>query len=337
MSMSRRNFVATASLMSVGSSLCLSAGVANDGPVFLATWDFGLPACRSALESYRKNASLLDAIETGIRLTEADEGIDSVGVGGAPNASGVVQLDACIMDGMTHKAGSVAGLEGYPHPISVARRVMEKTRHVMLVGAGAAEFARDQGFTEHPLLTSGQKTKWEEWKAAQPAKKNQSGSAPGCDDRSGTPAIEAPLNHDTIALLGLGKDRAVAGGCSTSGLAYKLPGRVGDSPLIGGGLYADGEVGAAGATGIGENILRYCGTFLIVELMRSGLHPTAACVAAIERIARCDRKRPQELSVNFLAIDKTGRWGAAGTDQSFRIAVVTNQSAQLHVPTVVSK
>lgn len=337
MSMSRRNFVATASLMSVGSSLCLAAGVADEGPVFLATWDFGLPACRNALESYRQNASLLDAIETGIRLTEADEEIESVGVGGAPNASGVVQLDACIMDGMTHKAGSVAGLEGYPHPISVARRVMEKTRHVMLVGAGAAEFAHEQGFTTHPLLTNRQKTKWEAWKAAQPVQANRSGRAPGCVELPILATIEAPRSHDTIALLGLGADRAVAGGCSTSGLAYKLPGRVGDSPLIGGGLYADGDVGAAGATGIGENILRFCGTFLIVELMRSGLHPTAACVAAIERIARCEQKRPQELSVNFLAIDKTGRWGAAGTDQSFQFAVVTNQSAQLHVPTIVSK
>src|SRR5688500_9789988 len=168
------------------------------------------------------------------------------------------------MDGPTHKAGSVGAPEGGAHAVPVARRVMERTRHVMLVGAGANAVAPDQGFREQDLLTAEQKRKWEEWRAKQPAVQG----------------------HDTIAMVALGPDGTLAGGCSTSGLSYKLPGRLGDSPIIGSGLYVDNEIGAAGATGIGENVMRYCGSFLVVEFMRQGLHPQEACVRAIER----DRK-----------------------------------------------
>lgn len=285
-------------------------------PLFLATWNFGLPSCKKSLETLQQSGSLLDAIELGIHIAEADVSVDSVGVGGAPNAEGIVQLDACFMDGATHKAGSVAGLEQYPHPISVARRVMEKTKHVMLVGQGAAQFAHLQGFQKQELLTDEQRKKWLDWKAKQPA------------------AAAVP-NHDTIALVGMDASGHIAGGCSTSGLAYKLPGRVGDSPILGGGLYVDGEVGAAGATGIGENIMRYCGSFAIVELMRSGMHPAAACKSVIERIAKSEKRPPADLHINFLAMDKQGRWGGAGTDREFQIAVVTPSSATLETPVQV--
>ena len=290
------------------------ANVENPQPLFVATWNFGLPACQQSLETLAKTHSILDAIELGIRVAEADVSVDSVGVGGAPNANGVVQLDACIMDGATHRAGSVAALENFPHPISVARRVMEKTKHVLLVGAGAAEFAKEQGFESQNLLTEEQNKKWSDWKAKKAA---------------------APPNHDTIALVGMDSAGHIAGGCSTSGLAYKLPGRVGDSPILGSGLYVDGEIGAAGATGIGENVMRYCGSFLIVELMRSGMDPTAACRATIERIAKTEKRKPAELHINFLAIDKQGRWGAAGTDAEYQIAVVTRDSARLEKPELV--
>lgn len=319
MRIDRRTFAAGLSAMAAWNGLSRSGlSQANNGrPLFVATWNFGLPACKQSLETLRKTGSILDAIEKGINVPEADPSVDSVGVGGAPNSEGIVQLDACFMDGATHGAGSVAGLENYPHPISVARRVMEKTKHVLLVGRGAADFAKSQGFAQQELLTEDQKKKWLAWKEKQPK-----------------PAVSPP-SHDTIALVGMDETGHLAGGCSTSGLAYKLPGRVGDSPILGSGLYVDGDVGAAGATGIGENVMRYCGSFLIVEFMRSGMEPAAACKATIERIAKHERKAAADLHINFLAIDKQGRWGAAGTDAEYKIAVVTDQSATLETPILV--
>ncbi len=287
-------------------------------PILIATWPFGLAACERSRSELKSSGSLLGAIERGINLTELDASVDSVGVGGLPNAAGVVQLDACIMDGTHQRAGSVAGLEGFPNPISVARRVMEKTKHVMLVGQDAAKFARQQKFVEQELLTAKSRERWEQWKAAQQA---------------GTSAVDK--SHDTIALLGLGSDGHLCGGCSTSGMAFKLPGRVGDSPLIGGGLYVDGKVGAAGATGVGENVLRYCATFLIVEFMRQGKSPTDACEATIRRISEGDGKPPSALSVNFVAVNKAGQIGAAGTDKEFVCAVVDEQRAVLIQPRLV--
>ena len=297
------------------SAACAAEGAAK--PLFVATWNFGLPACEMSYKTLQSGGSILDAIEQGIRLTEADVQNDSVGIGGRPNAEGVLQLDACIMDGRTQKAGSVAALENYPHPISVARRVMEKTKHVMLVGPGAARFAKEEGFETAEMPIAEQKRLWQEWSAQQ--KKDK-----------------VP-NHDTIALVGMDRQGNLAGGCSTSGLAYKLPGRVGDSPILGSGLYVDGTVGAAGATGIGENVMRFCATFLIVEMMRGGMDPTAACRATIQRIAKMDHKSPSELHINFLAIDKQGRYGAAGTDEAFQVAVVTSEGSKLIKPELVTE
>ncbi|MEM7474234.1 MAG: N(4)-(beta-N-acetylglucosaminyl)-L-asparaginase [Planctomycetota bacterium] len=282
---------------------------------FIATWKFGQVACEKSRTVLSQGGSLKDAVERGINVTELDESNRSVGYGGNPNAEGVVQLDACFMDGATQKAGSVAALEGYPNPVSVARRVMETTKHVMLAGEDAAAFAARNGFQPREMLTPGARAAWEKWKA----QKEQSIS-PG------------PENHDTIALLGVDNESTVVGGCSTSGLAFKLPGRVGDSPIIGSGLYVDGEVGAAGATGVGENIMRYCGSFLIVEYMRQGKSPTDACIAAIRRIASGEKKPPSELSVNFVAINKDGVVGAAGTDKVFRCAIVDPKQSLVAMP-----
>ncbi len=287
-------------------------------PIFIATWPFGQAACERSLEVLNQPSSLLDAVEYGINLTELDPSISSVGYGGLPNSQGVVQLDACFMDGQTQQAGAVAGLEGYATPVSVARRVMERTKHVMLVGAGAASFARDNGFIARDMLTDSARLAWEAWRA----------------ERQQAP-LPAAQNHDTIALLGLANDGHLVGGCSTSGMAFKLPGRVGDSPLIGAGLYVDGQVGAAGATGIGENVLRYCASFLIVEGMRQGMTPTQACVAAIERIAQGEGRQPAELSVNFVALNKLGQFGAAGTDAEFQCAVVDNHRSIVVQPQLV--
>jgi len=277
--------------------------IAAKKPVFVATWNFGKPANEASLRRYTEGGSLLDAIEEGIRLTEADKSNASVGAGGKPAANGKVQLDACIMNGPGSKAGSVGGIEDIMHPISVARAVMEKTPHVMLVGEGARAFAIDQGFAPANLLTPEEHDAWKTWK-----KENQSLEV-GED------------NHDTIALLGLDGEGNLAGGCSTSGLAYKLPGRVGDSPILGSGLYVDNEIGAAGATGVGENVMRFCGSFMVVEYMRQGLHPEDACAETIRRIARLDGRPIEELHINFIAVDKQGRFGAAGTGKGFPYAV----------------
>jgi N4-(beta-N-acetylglucosaminyl)-L-asparaginase len=271
-----------------------------DRPLIVSTWPFGKPSNERSLEIFRSGGSTLDAVEKGINLAEEDLSNASVGAGGIPNSAGVVQLDACIMDGLTHKAGSVGALEGIVNAVSVARRVMEKTRHVMLVGAGARAFALEQGFRDQDLLTPEQKRRWEEWKKKQPG----------------------PRGHDTIALLALAPDGTIAGGCSTSGLGYKLPGRVGDSPIIGSGLYVDNDIGAAGATGIGENIMRFCGSFMVVELMRTGMHPVEACVDTIRRIIR---KNPAgiDLAINFIALNKKGDFGAAGTGKGFQFSATS--------------
>lgn len=286
-------------------------------PIFIATWTFGQPACEESRRVLGGGGSLLDAVERGINLTELDESVSSVGYGGLPNAAGVVQLDASFMDGHRQQAGAVAAIEGYPTPISIARRVMETTRHVTLAGADAAKFARENGFQSRDLLTAKARETWQRWMEKQ---------------AQGEPEEDS---HDTISLLGLGADGHLVGGCSTSGLAYKLPGRVGDSPIIGSGLYVDGDIGAAGATGIGENVLRYCGSFLIVEFMRQGMEPTEACEAAIRRAAQGDQRPPDELSINFVAINKAGVVGAAGTDEHFRCAIVDPQRSVLVQPRLV--
>jgi isoaspartyl peptidase/L-asparaginase-like protein (Ntn-hydrolase superfamily) len=320
--MSRRKFVTSAAL-AVASGAALNSARSADSkpaetngemPLIVSTWGFGKPANEAALKILLAGGSILDAVEQGIWVTESDRGNSSVGLGGTPNAAGVVQLDACIMYGPGHKAGSVAAIEGIRHPISAARRVMEKTPHVMLVGEGARMFALEEDLESEEVNTA---ERYEAWRKQRAAKK---ASAKGPGDK--------PKNHDTIALLVLGADGNIAGGCSTSGWGGKLPGRVGDSPIIGGGLYVDNEVGAAGATGLGENVMRYCGSFLVVEYMRQGLHPQEACLEAIRRIARQDPKGT-DISVSFVALDKKGRFGAAGSAQGFPYAVTTKSSSRV--------
>ncbi|MBL9134618.1 MAG: N(4)-(beta-N-acetylglucosaminyl)-L-asparaginase [Verrucomicrobiales bacterium] len=317
-SFNRRRFLGTVANASLGSALLAAASGCRTStggaaparagstlPLIVSTWPFGKPANEKALQVLQAGGGRLDAIVDGISVTEHDLSVSSVGAGGDPNAEGVVSLDACIMDGPTHKCGSVAAVEGILPVIGLARAVMEKTRHVMLVGDGARRFALANGFKDTDLLTEAARRRWQEWKARQ---------------TGGQPASAPPDSHDTIAMVILGSDGQLAGGCSTSGLSYKLPGRVGDSPIIGSGLYVDNDVGAAGATGVGENILRFCGTFQVVELMRAGASPAEACAETIRRI---QRKHPAgtDLAINFLAIDRRGRFGAAGTGDGFPYAV----------------
>lgn len=321
MKTSRREFVTRTGLALTGGTVFKQAlagaaeapAIPGETPLIVSTWPFGKAANEQALATIKNGGSALDAVEQGIRLTESS-GNASVGLSGRPNAAGVVQLDACIMFGPGHQAGSVAGIEGIVHPISAARRVMEKTRHVMLVGEGARMFALEQGLESVEIDAVSRHAAWHRARLAERVAANQ------------PPA--SPDNHDTIALMVLGADGTIAGGCSTSGLSGKLPGRVGDSPIIGSGLYVDNEVGAAGATGVGENVMRYCGTFLVVELMRQGLTPTEACLEALRRIARKD-PRGEALQVSFVALDKHGRFGAGTAGQGFRFSVTTPSLSQV--------
>ena len=306
----RRDFLkhttAAAATFSAGcASPQSSAHLAKRGPLIVSTWGFGKPANELALKVLQGGGSALDAVEQGVRLVETS-GNTSVGLSGKPNAAGVVQLDACIMNGPGHQAGSVAGVEGVVHPISAARLVMEKTPHVMLVGAGAHWFAEQNGLE----VRDGQadKANYREWLT------RQKRPTPGKGDK--------PENHDTIAQIILDAGGNIAGGCSTSGWSGKVPGRVGDSPIIGGGVYVDNEVGAAGATGLGENVMRYCASYQVVENMRHGMSPTEACAEAIRRIARTD-PQGMDLAINFIAIDKHGEFGAAGTQANFPYSVTT--------------
>lgn len=258
-------------------------------PVAVATWRFGKEAVDAAMRTLMDGGTALDAVEAGIRVVEADPEVDSVGLGGAPNSEGVVELDAAIMEGRTLKVGAVAALREVLHPISVARKVMEETEHVLLVGEGALRFALEHGFRRQDLTTEESLRKWREWRDA----------------------------HDTIGLVVLDGEGRMAAGCSTSGSAYKLPGRVGDSPIVGAGLYVDDDVGGAAATGRGEDIMRYCSCFLAVENMRRGLPPREACLEVARRIYR----RQGEASVYLVALDREGRYGAAGIRKGFQYAV----------------
>jgi len=273
-------------------------------PAAIATWTFGKSAVEAAGELLCKGRAALDAVEKGINVVELDASVTSVGFGSLPNAEGIVELDAAIMDGTTYRAGSVCALRNIKCAISVARKVMEETPHVMLAGENALAFALSRGFREEELLTPESRRRWHEWK---------SGPAP---------------SHDTVSLVALDCAGRLAAGCSTSGLAYKLPGRVGDSPILGAGLYADGEVGGAGATGIGEEIMRFCASFLVVEFMRNGSGPAEACRKVLDRIAS---KKPADREVNIclIALARNGECGAAGMQPGFPYAVWTPAGVQM--------
>ena len=281
-------------------------------PLVISTWRHGLPANKTAWKILADGGRALDAVEQGVQVVEADPKITSVGYGGRPDREGHVTLDACIMD-ETGNAGSVAFLQNIMHPISVARRVMEDTPHVMLVGEGAQRFARDQGFTEKDLLTDKSRDGWQEWlKTAE-----YDPWSPPKD-----PA-EGQTNHDTISMLALDQEGNLSGSCTTSGLAYKMHGRVGDSPIIGASLFVDNEVGGACATGVGEEVMKTLGSFLIVELMRQGASPQEACEEGIRRIlTRHDNL--DDVQVGYLAIDKTGRVGAYDIQPWYQYALTTS-------------
>lgn len=309
----RRQFIKTGSLVAL-SMAALPKQVLSSGlnkPIVLSTWDFGLKANEEAWKILSQNGTALDAVENGVKLVEADPNERSVGYGGRPDRDGFVTLDACIMD-QEQNIGSVACLQHIMHPISVARAVMEKTPHVMLVGDGALKFALSQGFKKENLLTPESEKEWKEWLK-----------------RSNYKPIVNIENHDTIGMIALDHLGNLSGACTTSGMAFKMHGRVGDSPIIGAGLFVDNEIGAATATGHGEEVIRIAGCHLVVELMRQGRSPEEACKEAVERVYKKQQKRASEIQVGFIAINKAGEYGSYCLQKGFNYAVHNSSENRL--------
>ncbi|MCW3123330.1 MAG: N(4)-(beta-N-acetylglucosaminyl)-L-asparaginase [Flavipsychrobacter sp.] len=289
----------------------LAVPAVKDSPVVISTWDFGKEANTGAWEILRKGGRALDAVEIGVKIPEADPHNQSVGYGGRPDRDGRVTLDACIMDEHS-RCGSVAALEHIVHAISVARLVMEKTPHVMIVGDGALQFALANGFKKENLLTEKSEKEWKEWlkESKYAPQKNIENILPG-----------GAKNHDTIGMVAMDKNGDLSGACTTSGMAYKMHGRVGDSPIIGAGLYVDNEIGAATSTGVGEEVIRIVGSHLVVELMRQGLSPEDACKKAVERIVSRNPQAAKDVQVGFLALNKKGVYGAYALQKGFSYSV----------------
>jgi N4-(beta-N-acetylglucosaminyl)-L-asparaginase len=312
----RRDFLAAGAAASLLASASARAAKPVRGKaVVVSTWDFGVAANQAAWEVLSKGGWALDAVEAGARVPEADLKNHSVGRAGYPDRDGHVSLDASIMDEKGN-CGAVAALEHIAHPISVARRVMEKTPHVLLVGDGALQFALEQGFPKEELLTPDSEQAWKEWlKTAhyQPVA-NSEMSTYG----KGPSAMPGDKNnHDTLGILALDRQGRLSGACTTSGMAWKMRGRVGDSPIIGAGLYVDGDVGAATSTGVGEEVIRNVGSFLVVELMRHGRTPQQACEEAVKRIIKRRPQASKDLQVGFLALNKKGESGAFAIQDGF--------------------
>lgn len=271
-------------------------------PVCIATWPFGRLAAMTASKLLLSGKPALEAALAGAQAVEDDPSVNSVGYGGLPDRDGVVSLDACVMDGRTLSFGAVAALERIGNPAAVAKLVMEKTPHVCLAGRGALEFAITNGFKTRNLLTPKSLEEWEKSKPKPPQ------PMPG---------------HDTVTVLCLDSKGDLGGVCSTSGLAHKLPGRVGDSPIVGAGLYVDNQGGCAGATGVGEEIWRILGSHTVVEMMRAGKSPQEACEQAVKLMHQVAGRRGVHVSsAAFLALDPQGRHGAAavpGTNFEFAV------------------
>ncbi len=290
-------------------------------PLVISTWDVGIDANKAAWQVLRSNGRALEAVEKGVMVTEAAQTC-CVGLSAYPDRDGHVTLDASIMDELGN-CGSVAFLERIKHPVSVARRVMEKTPHVMLAGKGAQQFAISEGFPlEAESLSEDAEKAYREW-----LKKSEYKPAINIEN-SGGQSASVPIklsngtwNHDTIGMIAIDANGNLSGSCTTSGLAFKMRGRVGDSPIIGAGLYVDNEVGAAVATGVGEEVIKICGTHLIIELMRQRITPENACKEAVERIVKRNRDNGKDIQVAFIAINKEAEYGAYSIQKGFNYAL----------------
>lgn len=280
-------------------------------PIVLSTWNHGLDANKAAWTVLSANGSALDAVEAGVKVTESDFTNLSVGLGGLPDRDGNTTLDACIMDHQ-NRCGAVGFLQHIENPIAVARKIMEDTPHVMLVGDGAYEFAISKGFQHNEFKSEKAQDAWKEWLKTSEYK----------------PVINRE-NHDTIGMIALDGNGNLSGACTTSGLAYKMRGRLGDSPIIGAGLFVDNEVGAACATGLGEAVIRIAGSSAIVEMMRHGMSPLDACKEAVNRLIRKHGNQVENLQVGFIALNKDGEWGSYSVYSGFNVALRDSENEKL--------
>ncbi|WP_462254502.1 N(4)-(beta-N-acetylglucosaminyl)-L-asparaginase [Ferruginibacter sp.] len=299
-------------------------------PIVISTWDSGMAVNAEAWKILSKKGRALDAVEAGAMHIENEINC-CVGLGGYPDRDGIVTLDSCIMDEYAN-CGAVAGLERIKHPVSVARKVMENTPHVILVGAGAQQFAVENGFVlESTELSADAKKAYADW-----LKKSEYKPVINIENKKANGPFapnffdDGTANHDTMGLLAMDAMNNLSGAVTTSGMAFKLHGRVGDSPIIGAGLFVDNEIGAATSSGTGEEVIRICGTHLVVEFMRQGLSPEMACKKAVERIVKRDRKKAKELQVGFLALNKKGQYGAYAIQKGFVFSVKSGLENKIH-------
>lgn len=320
--MKRRSFISLAAITATANAARTTPwhNKLPGGPIVISTWAPNVKANEVAFTVLNENGSALDAVHQGVMIPEADPDDQSVGYGGLPDRDGRVTLDACIMDHMAN-IGAVFCLEGIKHPISVARLVMEKTPHVQLSGEGALKFAIENGFKPENLLTEKSEKAWKNW--LKTAKYNPMTTIDNLLER-------IKYNHDTIGMLALDSQQRMAGACSTSGMAFKMRGRVGDSPIIGAGLYVDNEVGAATATGVGEELVRICGSHTVVEYLRQGYEPEEACRQTLLRLVKIKgEKVASQLQVAIIALTKDGLFGACSLTKDFTMAVHNSKGAQV--------
>ena len=332
--MNRKRFLQLGALTGLSATLGKKVSAQNivkvSGPVVVSTWDAGLRANKGAWEVLGNDGNALDAVERGVMVTENEINC-CVGLGANPDRDGFVTLDASIMD-HRFNCGSVAFLERIKHPISVARRVMEKTPHVMLAGSGAQQFAVAEGFVLEPQeLSPDAKKAYSNW--LKNTQYEPQINRENIQNRGHGPAAPAQINgewnHDTIGMVALDKEGRLAGSCTTSGMGFKMRGRIGDSPIIGAGLYVDGEVGACTATGQGEDVIRVAGSSSVVEYMRQGFGPELACQKVIERIVKIKGEDAKKIQVAFLAINKNGVVGSCAIHKGFSYALKTNTTERL--------
>lgn len=329
--MNRRKFLQLSAVSSALLSVkeTFAAGTPGVKPIVISTWAPNVKANAEAWKVLGNGGRALDAVVAGVQVPEADPNDQSVGYGGLPDRDGKVTLDSCVMDEFG-QCGSVMAIEHIMHPVLVARLVMEKTPHVQLVGDGALQFALANGFKKENLLTPESEEAWKEW--LKTSKYDPMITVENIQEKinNNKQEKEIPypwpvpqLNHDTIGMVALDAKGNLGGACTTSGMAYKMHGRVGDSPIIGAGLFVDSEVGAASSTGVGEEVVKICGSHTVVEMMRHGYSPEAACKEAVRRIYKNFRGDKKELQVGFLAINKRGQHGAFSTIKGFTYCVTT--------------
>ena len=327
---SRRRFLQSSTLSSLAlliqnkAGAITNAGSAAQKPIVVSTWAPNVKANEEAWKTLASGGRAIDAVEAGVQIPEADPADQSVGYGGLPDRDGKVTLDACLMDDQGN-CGAVMFLEGIMHPIKVARLVMDKTPHVQLVGEGALQFALANGFQRENLLTPESEKTYKKW--LETSHYDPKTNLQFFDTHNQPGTIN---NHDTIGMIALDANGNLGGACTTSGMAFKMRGRVGDSPIIGAGLYVDNEVGAATATGVGEEVVRICGSHTVIELMRQGLSPEQACKRAVERMAKMRGLKAKDLQVGFIAINKKGEVGAYALQKGFNYAVRTSAGSKVY-------